>query len=169
MIKPKPVMDRKMGDRTDKNAAGAAPKPSTSKNHADPPPSIVTEPEDGAERYAIGGFLGKGGFAVCYEGTLARNNRVFAMKVVKSQMPQKKMEEKVSSVAKKLSEGSALMSVVVPNGAPDSFQDATPLYCPILPRIRVRPKHIRCPRVMPKRLSDGYGSKAKMPHIARGA
>ncbi|KAJ5118067.1 hypothetical protein N7448_004286 [Penicillium atrosanguineum] len=94
MMKPKPVMDKKMGDRHDKHAAGAAPKTSTSKNHADPPPSIVTEPEDGSERYAIGGFLGKGGFAVCYEGTLARNNRVFAMKVVKSQMPQKKMEEK---------------------------------------------------------------------------
>jgi hypothetical protein len=96
MIKPKPVMDRKMGDRHDKHAAGAAPKPLTSKNHADPPPSIVTEPEDGSERYSIGAFLGKGGFAVCYEGTLARNNRVFAMKVVKSHMPQKKMEEKVS-------------------------------------------------------------------------
>lgn len=75
--------------------AGAAQKASTSKNHADPPPSIVPEPEEGGERYSIGGFLGKGGFAVCYEGTLARNGRVFAMKVVKSHMPQKKMEEKV--------------------------------------------------------------------------
>lgn len=80
----------------DKNAAAAAPpKASTSKHHADPPPSLVPEPEDGGERYSMGAFLGKGGFAVCYEGTLARNGRVFAMKVVKSQMPQKKMEEKV--------------------------------------------------------------------------
>jgi hypothetical protein len=93
MIKPKAPMDRKMGD---KPATAAAPKSSSaSKNHADPPPSTVTEPEEDAERYSIGGFLGKGGFAVCYEGTLARNGRVFAMKVVKSQMPQKKMEEKV--------------------------------------------------------------------------
>lgn len=93
MIKPKAPMDRKMGD---KHAIAPAPKSSSaSKNHADPPPSIVTEPEEDAERYSIGGFLGKGGFAVCYEGTLARNGRVFAMKVVKSQMPQKKMEEKV--------------------------------------------------------------------------
>ncbi|OOQ81594.1 polo-like kinase [Penicillium brasilianum] len=92
MIKPKAPMDRKI---VDKNAVAAAPKSSSaSKNHADPPPSIVTEPEEDGERYSIGGFLGKGGFAVCYEGTLARNGRVFAMKVVKSQMPQKKMEEK---------------------------------------------------------------------------
>lgn len=81
----------------DKHAAATATqKTSTSKNHADPPPSIVTEPEEGGERYSMGAFLGKGGFAVCYEGTLARNGRVFAMKVVRSQMPQKKMEEKVS-------------------------------------------------------------------------
>lgn len=94
-------MDRKMLDKNPPPAAAAAPaqKASTSKNHAEPPPSIVPEPEDGRERYSIGGFLGKGGFAVCYEGTLARNGRVFAMKVVKSQMPQKKMEEKVGLVA----------------------------------------------------------------------
>ncbi|KAJ5708542.1 hypothetical protein N7488_008343 [Penicillium malachiteum] len=90
MIKPKPVMDRKI---VDKNAAAAGQK-APSKNHADPPPPLVPEPEDSGERYAIGQFLGKGGFAVCYEGTLARNGRVYAMKVVKSQMPQKKMEEK---------------------------------------------------------------------------
>jgi hypothetical protein len=93
MIRPKPIPERKM---TDKNAAaGPVQKSSSSKNHADPPPSFVPEPEEGGERYSIGGFLGKGGFAVCYEGTLARNGRLFAMKVVKSQMPQKKMEEKV--------------------------------------------------------------------------
>ncbi|KAJ5698691.1 hypothetical protein N7462_000696 [Penicillium macrosclerotiorum] len=93
MIKPKVHMERKMGERH--GVANAAPKTSSSsKNHADPPPAMVPEPDEGGERYSIGGFLGKGGFAVCYEGTLARNGRVFAMKVVKSQMPQKKMEEK---------------------------------------------------------------------------
>lgn len=94
MIKPKPGMDRKVLDKN-AAAAGAGQKAAPSKNHAAPPPSIVPEPEDGGEKYSIGAFLGKGGFAVCYEGTLARNGRVFAMKVVKSQMPQKKMEEKV--------------------------------------------------------------------------
>jgi hypothetical protein len=96
MIKPKLAMDRKAYE---KNLAPPSnqqqQKLSTSKSYADPPPSIVSEPGDGGERYSIGGFLGKGGFAVCYEGTLARNGRVYAMKVVKSQMSQKKMEEKV--------------------------------------------------------------------------
>jgi hypothetical protein len=94
MIKPKVAMDRKAFD---KNAVlpSNKQKPATSKSYADPPPSIVSEPEDGGERYSIGAFLGKGGFAVCYEGSLARNGRVYAMKVVKSAMPQKKMEEKV--------------------------------------------------------------------------
>lgn len=94
MIKPKLAMDVK---RIEKNVAPPSnqQKATVSKNHADPPPSIVTEPEDGGEQYSIGGFLGKGGFAICYEGSLARNGRVYAMKVVKSEMPQKKMEEKV--------------------------------------------------------------------------
>ncbi|KAJ5887238.1 hypothetical protein N7504_011285 [Penicillium tannophilum] len=90
MIKPKAVMDRKIVNKP----AAAAGQKASSKNHADPPPPLVPEPAEGGERYAIGAFLGKGGFAVCYEGTLARNGRVYAMKVVKSQMPQKKMEEK---------------------------------------------------------------------------
>ncbi|GAB1214205.1 hypothetical protein ATERTT37_003365 [Aspergillus terreus] len=93
MIKPKVPMERKV---LDKNAAAAqaAQKTSSSKNHAPPPPSIVAEPEVDGERYTTGAFLGKGGFAICYEGTLARNGRVFAMKVVKSEMGQKKMQEK---------------------------------------------------------------------------
>ncbi|KAI9925045.1 hypothetical protein ASPWEDRAFT_119969 [Aspergillus wentii DTO 134E9] len=91
MIKPKVAMERKV---LDKNAAAAAQKASSSKNHAPPPPSIVTEPEEDGERYSTGAFLGKGGFAVCYEGALSRNGRVYAMKVVKSDMGQKKMEEK---------------------------------------------------------------------------
>lgn len=94
MIKPKPSMERKV---LDKNAAAtsAAQKTATAKNHAPPPPALVLEPGDDGERYSTGGFLGKGGFAVCYEGSLLRNGRVFAMKVVKSEMAQKKMQEKV--------------------------------------------------------------------------
>ncbi|EFR05344.1 plk/plk-unclassified protein kinase [Nannizzia gypsea CBS 118893] len=64
------------------------------RHHATPPPPEVKEPGASGEEYEIGSFLGKGGFAVCYEGKLARNGRIFAMKVVKSEMQQKKMEEK---------------------------------------------------------------------------
>ncbi|PWY89205.1 Pkinase-domain-containing protein [Aspergillus heteromorphus CBS 117.55] len=90
IIKPK-SMERKV---LDKNAAAAAQKASSSKNHAPPPPSLVLEPEEDGERYSTGAFLGKGGFAICYEGTLLRTGRVFAMKVVRSEMAQKKMQEK---------------------------------------------------------------------------
>lgn len=95
VIKPKP-MERKVLDRN-AAAAAAAQKAASSKNHAPPPPSLVAEPEEDGERYSTGAFLGKGGFAICYEGTLLRNHRVFAMKVVRSEMAQKKMQEKVPS------------------------------------------------------------------------
>ncbi|KAF5864236.1 Cell cycle serine/threonine-protein kinase cdc5/MSD2 [Aspergillus alliaceus] len=92
VIKPKP-MERKVLDRN-AAAAAAAQKAASSKNHAPPPPSMIAEPEEDGERYSTGAFLGKGGFAICYEGTLLRNNRVFAMKVVRSEMAQRKMQEK---------------------------------------------------------------------------
>ncbi|PWY80744.1 hypothetical protein BO94DRAFT_536971 [Aspergillus sclerotioniger CBS 115572] len=93
MIKPKISMERKVLDKN-ANAAAAAAQKASSKNHAPPPPSLVLEPEEDGERYSTGAFLGKGGFAICYEGTLLRTGRVFAMKVVRSEMAQKKMQEK---------------------------------------------------------------------------
>lgn len=92
-IKPKVSMERKL---LDKNGGGTKQKaPVMKEHHAQPPPAIVIEPDEDAERYSTGAFLGKGGFAICYEGRLTRNGRVFAMKVVKAEMKQKKMEEKV--------------------------------------------------------------------------
>ena len=49
----------------------------------------------------MGKELGKGGFAICYEGTLAgqkygSRSTKFALKIVKAKMGMKKMEEKVS-------------------------------------------------------------------------
>ncbi|KAL2837062.1 hypothetical protein BJY01DRAFT_221359 [Aspergillus pseudoustus] len=93
MVKPKTSMERKVLDKN-AAAANAAQKAASAKNHAPPPPALVLEPGDDGERYSTGAFLGKGGFAICYEGTLLRNGRVFAMKVVKSEMTQKKMAEK---------------------------------------------------------------------------
>ena len=94
IVKPKISMERKVLDKN-AAAAAAAQKASSSKNHAPPPPSLILEPEEDGERYSTGAFLGKGGFAICYEGTLLRTGRVFAMKVVRSEMAQKKMQEKV--------------------------------------------------------------------------
>ncbi|EEA23419.1 Cell cycle serine/threonine-protein kinase cdc5/MSD2 [Talaromyces marneffei ATCC 18224] len=92
-LQNKPSAAHKKVDRHAPPAAAAA-KAAPSKIHAPPPPSIVREPGEDGEEYSTGLFLGKGGFAVCYEGKLARNGRVFALKVVRSEMTQKKMAEK---------------------------------------------------------------------------
>lgn len=74
------------------------------KSLAQPPPPLVVQPptEYGAlsEKYKMGKHLGKGGFAICYEGELqcrvpGKRNKLYALKVVKAKMTQKKMEDKV--------------------------------------------------------------------------
>ncbi|KAI5306263.1 Cell cycle serine/threonine-protein kinase cdc5/MSD2 [Ascosphaera pollenicola] len=90
--RPKSDMEKQSSAKPAESSSrkpASAPKP-----HAPPPPAIVREPTDEGEEYVTGKFLGKGGFAICYEGRLARNNRVFALKVVKSEMSQRKMAEK---------------------------------------------------------------------------
>ncbi|KAI0019559.1 protein kinase-like domain-containing protein [Xylariomycetidae sp. FL0641] len=61
-----------------------------------PPPDVFEPPSsdrrDGAV-YRVGKMLGKGGFAVCYEGTLPGQRKKYALKIVKSKMPSK-MEQK---------------------------------------------------------------------------
>ena len=81
-------------------------KAQKAENHAQPPPAYVIQPPgiDGApgQQYLSGRLLGKGGFAICYEGTLTsqkaggKGNK-FALKIVKSTVGQKKMQEKVGS------------------------------------------------------------------------
>ena len=60
------------------------------------PATIVLEPGPESEMYTTGKKLGKGGFAVCFEGKLERTSQVFALKVVKSHVEQKKQREKAS-------------------------------------------------------------------------
>ncbi|KAG9247519.1 kinase-like domain-containing protein [Calycina marina] len=68
------------------------------KDHPPPPPAEVIEPPSSdrikGATYKTGKCLGKGGFAICYEGQLAGTRHKFALKIVKSHMPQKKMEQK---------------------------------------------------------------------------
>jgi len=70
------------------------------KDHPPPPPEQVLEPPSSDRKhgaiYQTGRLLGKGGFAICYEGGLKGSSQKVAMKIVKSHMPQKKMEQKVS-------------------------------------------------------------------------
>lgn len=77
-------------------------KPKTLEKPANPdridekwrPPPTVTEPGKEAETYAVGKKLGKGGFAVCFQGNSTKDNKVYALKVVKAKVEQKKMMEK---------------------------------------------------------------------------
>lgn len=118
----------------------AAVKAALSKIHPPPPPAIVTEPGDDGEQYSTGMFLGKGGFAIVYEGRLLRNGRVFALKVVRSEMTQRKMAEKVILrfffFLLILAYGGRVLcadnqSILVPHRTRDSFQIATPAYCSV--------------------------------------
>ncbi|RDW84973.1 serine kinase-2 [Coleophoma cylindrospora] len=71
---------------------------SKEKDHPAPPPDDVLEPASSDRKngavYHMGRLLGKGGFAICYEGRLAGTRQKYALKIVKSYMPQKKMEQK---------------------------------------------------------------------------
>ncbi|KAL1960997.1 hypothetical protein VTO42DRAFT_4885 [Malbranchea cinnamomea] len=95
-IPPKPKSEQMKSKKSPETGKPPAPreKSHAPKDYAPEPPSIIKEPGRNGETYIRGEFLGKGGFAVCYEGSLMRNGRVLAMKVVKSEMQQKKMQEK---------------------------------------------------------------------------
>lgn len=86
--------------------ADAAKKALKEKEYAPAPPEWVIQPPIArgglAEKFRTGRCLGKGGFAICYEGELRNkrngsNNTIFALKIVKAKMSQRKMEEKVRS------------------------------------------------------------------------
>jgi hypothetical protein len=86
--------------QTTQKAKAPPAKPSTrEKDHPPPPPAEVHEPPSSDRRngaiYRVGRLLGKGGFAICHEGELVGTGRKVALKIVKSHMPQKKMEQKV--------------------------------------------------------------------------
>ena len=102
-LKPRATKQKEMTDEEAKNLE-AAKKALKEKDYAPPPPEWVFQPPIAkgglAEKYRTGRCLGKGGFAICYEAEL-KNKRsgneksVFALKIVKAIMNQRKMEEKV--------------------------------------------------------------------------
>ena len=80
--------------------------PSKAKDPVPKPPPLVIQPPAGhgmlSDKYKIGNHLGKGGFAVCYEGELQcqkynAQDRIYALKTVPAKMNNSKMEEKVGS------------------------------------------------------------------------
>ncbi len=105
-IQVKPKMSRQKETAEDEaKRADAAKKMLKEKEYAPVPPEWVLQPpmsQGGlAEKFRVGRCIGKGGFALCYEGELrnkiqGQDRRIYALKVVKAKMSQKKMEEKVS-------------------------------------------------------------------------
>lgn len=102
-MKPRVLKQKEAADEEAKKAE-AAKKALKEKDYAPPPPEWVLQPPIAngglAEKFKTGKCLGKGGFAICYEGELKGKNRgtettVYALKVVKAKMNQRKMEEKV--------------------------------------------------------------------------
>ena len=106
-VKPRSMKQKELAEEEDKKA-DAAKKALKEKEYAPVPPEWVLQPPIAkgglAEKFRTGRCIGKGGFAMCYEGELrskqqGMNKTIFALKVVKARMSQKKMEEKVSQVA----------------------------------------------------------------------
>lgn len=102
-FKAKPMKTKQQTEEEAK-LAEAAKKAAKEKEYAPPPPDWVIQPPISrgglAEKFWTGRLLGKGGFAICYEGELrskkqGANKTVFALKIVKAQMSQRKMEDKV--------------------------------------------------------------------------
>ncbi|KAL6715832.1 Cell cycle serine/threonine-protein kinase cdc5/MSD2 [Lecanora helva] len=100
--KPKSMKQKEITDDEAKKAE-AAKKAQKEKDYAPPPPEWVLQPPIAkgglAEKFKTGKCLGKGGFAVCYEGELRSKrkdagNKTYALKVVRAKMNQRKMEEK---------------------------------------------------------------------------
>ncbi|KAK5663387.1 hypothetical protein OQA88_3815 [Cercophora sp. LCS_1] len=80
-----------------KSKAAAQLKSAKDKEHPPPPPINVIEPSSSDRKegavYQVGKLLGKGGFAICYDGKLVGTGKRYALKIVKCQMPTK-MEQK---------------------------------------------------------------------------
>lgn len=120
--------------------APAQPKAAKDKEHPPPPPNNVTEPSSIDRRegavYQIGKLLGKGGFAICYEGKLAGTSKRYALKIVKCQMPSK-MEQKVRIARPGSLRSIADLMHLVPNRAANPFQDAPTKHCSVPPRLHI--------------------------------
>ena len=108
-FKAKPVkqVEQKEMEADEAKKAEAARKAAKEKEYAPVPPEWVIQPpmlRGGlAEKFKTGRLLGKGGFAIAYEGELrtktigSKNKGVYALKIVRAKMSQRKMEEKVGN------------------------------------------------------------------------
>ncbi len=102
-VKPKVIRQKELAVEEAKKIE-AIKKAQKEKEYAPAPPEWVLQPPINggglAEKFQTGKCIGRGGFAICYEGWLRNKKQgaeksLYALKVVKANMSQKKMEEKV--------------------------------------------------------------------------
>ena len=119
------------------------------------PAAVVREPGPDGDAYLTGKKLGRGGFAVCFEGRSERTREVFALKVVRSNVQQKKQLEKVVlsfNGTKKL-----LTELQVSNRIADPREDAPSKHSRISSRFCFRKLYLCYPRAMSQWFTYGHG------------
>jgi len=102
-VQAKPRTSKERAFAAQKAAADRELKLLKDKNFALPPPEwVIQPPQNGdilSETYKTGELLGKGGFALCYEGELQprgdRPPKTYALKIVRAKMTQDKVADKV--------------------------------------------------------------------------
>jgi len=175
-MKPKLLKQKEAADEEAKRAE-AAKKALKEKEYAPPPPEWVLQPPIAkgglAEKFRTGKCLGKGGFAICYEGELrSRKNvsgsNVFALKVVRTKMNQRKMEEKVCYELL-FDKWTTTNLQAVSHGATDPCKNAASKYRRVSSRLHLQGEYICRPRALLEWFSHGYGEKEKVSEPPRGA
>jgi hypothetical protein len=129
------------------------------------PADVIREPGSAGDAYITGKKLGKGGFAVCFEGRSQTTSELYALKVVKSHVEQKKQLEKVGSprpLFKKL-----LIHLAVSHRVANPCQDASSQRRRVLSCLFIRESYLRRPRTLPQRLSHGNGEKSRQSKLTR--
>jgi serine/threonine protein kinase len=127
------------------------------------PADVVREPGSDGDAYITGKKLGKGSFAVCFEGRSKKTSEVYALKVVKSHVEQKRQLEKVSSqqaVCEKF-----LIRRAVSHGVTDPCQNAPSQCRRILSCLFIRESYLCGPGTLPQRLSHGNGEKPRQSKL----
>ena len=137
------LKEKELADDDEKKAE-AAKKALKEKDYAPAPPEWVLQPpirKGGlTEKFRTGKCLGKGGFAICYEGELRNKGRgagktIFALKIVKTYMNLKKMEDKVRQPWASEA-GCRLDTFPVPNRTSNPCEDAASKHCRIPPSLQ---------------------------------
>ena len=153
----------------------AVKKTQKEKEYAAAPPERVIQPpiNDGglAEVFKVGSCIGKGGFAMCYQGWLRDKKEgpeksLFALKVVKATMSQKKMEEKVHFL-KIYHFNMQTDSHPVSNGTTNSCENEASQHRRVPPRVHVQREHLCRSRDVLQRVCHGHGQETEVLDPAR--